>query len=93
MCYGGPVSGCILHVESGPILAFIRGDSEASTGGMKSWGWSGEEEFVPFIFRTGSSITARVEKAAVGHWVPELVIAGVDAKMLMLSMVLGQGNS
>ena len=63
---------------------FIKTDSKAFTGGMKSWGWTGEGEFVPFHFRTGTSTAGRAEKAAVGHWVPELVIAGMDSKMWML---------
>lgn len=73
-----------LVVVSGPVLVFVKNGSRAFRGGMKSWGWTGEGEFILFNSRTGTSIAGRVEKAAVGHWVPGLVIAGIDSKMWML---------
>lgn len=45
LCCGSPISGCILHFESGPLV-IIKNYRRAFIDGIKSWGQTGEGEFV-----------------------------------------------
>lgn len=78
-----------LVVVSGPVLVFVKNDSRAFRGGMKSWGWTGEGKFVPFNSRTGTSYSRESSESSgwtLGAWTGDCwdSFQDVDALNLMV---------